>query len=246
MANIAYILFFDELNDFLTQEMKFHQIAHRFGDKPSIKNVIEAHGIPHTEVGEIKANDQHVGFDYIVMNNDHIKVFPYSIENRGSIINPTYVLDNHLGKLTVYLRILGFDTLYDARYNDNELAEIAHNTNRILLTRDRRLLMRSIIKWGYCVRSHDPQQQLVEVIDRYDLGKRIQPFNRCLCCNHPLESIQKEEVLHRLQPLTQKYYTKFCICKGCDRIYWKGSHYKHMIELLSKLELINTWEVNDD
>jgi len=245
MEKKAYILFFDDLNDFLTDSMKNNQVVYLYRDTPSIKHVIEALGVPHTEIGRIVINGLDVGFDYAVKNEDNIRVFPISFEILDSIPDPKYVLDNHLGKLAVYLRILGFDTLYDAKYNDDELAEISLNSNRILLTRDRRLLMRSVIKWGYCVRSLEPKQQLVEVVRRYQLGTKIHPFRRCLRCNYYLEAIEKENIIQRLEPLTRKYYNEFCICRNCNRIYWKGSHYEHMNELITELEHMNLWRTSN-
>lgn len=73
------------------------------------------------------------------------------------------------------------------------------------------------------------------MIQRFDLLQRIAPFHRCLRCNHPLESVSKEAVLHRLEPLTRQYFDEFHICPDCKQIYWKGSHYEQMQEIVEKL-----------
>jgi len=246
MEGKAYIHFFDELNDFLTNSMRDNRVIYLFKDTPSIKHVIEALGVPHTEVGRIVINGLDVGFDYPVKNEDNVQVFPISFLLFASLSYPKYVLDNHLGKLATYLRILGFDTLYDTKYNDDELAEISQNSNRILLTRDRRLLMRSVITRGYWVRALEPKQQLFEVIKRYQLSNRINPFRRCLRCNSYLEAIKKEEIFQRLEPLTRKYYNEFSICRNCNRLYWKGSHYEHMNKMITELKQMNLWRTCDE
>jgi uncharacterized protein with PIN domain len=95
--------------------------------------------------------------------------------------------------------------------------------------------MRNVVSHGYCPRSLDPLEQLIEVLQRYDLAKRIKPFHRCLRCNHPLETVAKEAVFDRLEPLTKLYFDEFQICPSCKQIYWKGSHYEQMERLIERL-----------
>jgi len=120
------------------------------------------------------------------------------------------------------------------------LAEIAQREERILLSRDRRLLMRKVVTYGYCLRSLDSIEQVKEVIQRFDLTKRIIPFHRCLRCNHLLESVEKEAVLDRLEPLTKLYFDEFQICPACKQIYWKGSHYEKMEKLIERVRASDT------
>jgi len=145
------------------------------------------------------------------------------------------VLDNHLGKLAAYLRMLGFDSLYRNDYRDEELAHISANQQRTLLTRDRGLLKRSIVIHGYLVRKTHPHHQMMEVLSRFDLFASIFPFRRCLHCNAPLQAVPKESIQHRLLRNTEQHYDEFHICRECDRIYWKGSHYKRMQGLIGRV-----------
>jgi uncharacterized protein with PIN domain len=131
--------------------------------------------------------------------------------------------------------MLGFDCLYEIDYDDEELTEILGREERILLSRDRRLLMRRVVIHGYCPRSLDSLEQLREVMQRFALGKRIVPFHRCLRCNHPLEAVPKAALLDRLEPLTKLYFDEFQICPACKQIYWKGSHYEKMLEIIGKI-----------
>lgn len=232
----------EDLIDFLTPGCRSIDFVYTFTGNPAIKHLIEAIGIPHTEVGQVEVNDIPIGFKYKVQNRDQIKVWGFKNANISNIMTETdkearFILDNHLGKLAAYLRMLGFDTLYQNNYQDPELAIIASKQNRILLTRDRRLLMRSIINRGYWLRSQHPQQQAIEVIKRFKLIGKSNPFHRCLRCNGFIIPISKEAIMDKLLPLTRRYYEEFYICQSCNQIYWKGSHYEHMLNILRNMEV---------
>lgn len=240
----AEFQFFAELNDFLPKAQQGIRFPYAFQDHPTVKHSIESLGIPHTEVFAIRANDHLVDFSYQIQHGDFIRVYPPS---QAGEINPEtvvferpehcprFILDTHLGRLAAYLRMLGFDTWYRNDYEDEELAQLAGDTGRVLLTRDRRLLMRSRVRFGICIRSLTPEEQVVEVLERYRLFDKITPFKRCLRCNHPLSPIAKETVLDRLEPLTRLYFDKFHYCPACEQIYWKGSHYERMKDFIQRV-----------
>lgn len=236
----ATFCFSDQLNDFLHPGQRGETIRVSFQGRQSVKHLIEALHVPHTEVGEMRANGALVDFSYLVRDGDFVHILPIandrpevvSIEAQDLGDAPRFVLDNHLGKLARYLRILGCDTLYRNDYQDDELAQISGQDRRFLLTRDRGLLMRKVITQGYCVRSKYPKQQLAEVAERFNLFDRLRPFPRCLRCNGQLQPVAKEDIADRLQPQTKKYYHEFRICPECNQIYWKGSHYEHMEKFL--------------
>ena len=232
----------EDLIDLLHPGCRSIDFVYTFTGNPAIKHLIEAIGIPHTEVGQVEVNDIPIDFKYKVQNGDHIKVWGVKNANISNITTETdkearFILDNHLGKLAAYLRMLGFDTLYQNNYQDPELAIIASKQNRILLTRDRRLLMRSTINRGYWLRSQHPQQQAIEVIKRFKLIGKSKPFHRCLRCNGFIIPISKEAIMDKLLPLTRRYYEEFYICQSCNQIYWKGSHYEHMLNILRNMEV---------
>lgn len=234
------IRFHDELNDFLRDSQQGKMITQDFDGNPAVKHIIEALGVPHTEVERIEINSEGVDFFHHVLDGDNVEVFPYTIHSRLMKMrshgiarnNICFILDNHLGKLANYLRMLGFDVLYRNDYQDAELARIASQDARVLLTRDRRLLMRKVIEVGYWIRSKIPREQLMEVVRNFSLEQQITPFRRCLECNGSLQPIRKEVVLDRLEPLTKKYYQEFYICEKCQKIYWKGSHYQRMLKFI--------------
>jgi len=240
----AYIRCYGELNDFLPPARKQVAFAYPFYVSPSVKDVIEGVGVPHTEIELILANGESVDFTYRVEDGDKINVYPkfQSIDITPLLrLRPRplrelrFIADTHLGKLAAYLRMLGFDTLYRNDYLDDDLARISANEGRILLTMDRGLLKRAMVSRGYFIREKDPRKQVVEVLQRFDLFRSITPFQRCLYCNTLLKPTQKELVSHRLPPKTDQYYEEFHICPVCDRIYWKGSHYRRMQRFIESI-----------
>jgi uncharacterized protein with PIN domain len=228
----AHFLFIGRLNDFLPRDRRDQVLQVEFRGSQSIKHLAESLGVPHPEIGQVQVNGHERSLSTITQDGDQVEVHPVP---NGCPIEPRFVLDNHLGRLTAYLRMLGFDCLYHNKYEDEELAETAQREGRILLSRDRRLLMRKAVTYGYCLRSLDSLEQLTEVIQRFELTKRIIPFHRCLRCNHLLEAVAKETVLDRLEPLTKLYFDEFQICPNCGQIYWKGSHYEKMERLIEQV-----------
>lgn len=231
------------MNDFIPKNNRT-TLSYSFKGNPSIKHVIEALGAPHPEVGLILVNNLVVDFDYPVQDGDEVHVYPVSHstdslseELAQKYLNgePRFILDNHLGKLATYLRMLGFDVKYRNDLQDEELAQTAYEEDRILLTRDQDLLKRKVIDRGYWIRDKDPDKQLREVLRHFDLYRRIEPFRRCLRCNGNLVPVRKEEVLDRLEPKTKLYYHDFRVCVDCDQVYWKGSHFRRMQKFIEKL-----------
>ena len=228
----AYFSFLGRLNDFLPRDRREQTLSVEFRGRQSIKHLAESLGVPHPEIGTVQVNGQERTLTTITQDADRVEVHPIQ---DGCPIEPRFVLDNHLGRLAAYLRMLGFDCLYQNDYEDEELAETVQREERILLSRDRRLLMRKAVTYGYCLRSLDSLEQLTEVNQRFQLTKQIRPFHRCLRCNHPLEPVAKEAVMDRLEPLTKLYFDEFQICPSCKQIYWKGSHYERMQGVIEQL-----------
>jgi uncharacterized protein len=234
--------FYAQLADFLPKGKP--GATYCFEQPTSIKHMIEALGVPHTEVSFILVNGQPVDFVYTVRDGDQISVYPdFTHLDISPAISlqpklPTeirFVADVHLGRLAAYLRMLGFDTLYPDDYRDEELARLSSAEHRILLTRDRGLLKRNTVTHGCYVRETRPERQLVEIIKAFDLAGAIQPFHRCLSCNGLLEPIDKDSIGDRLRPNTKQYYDEFRICQACSKIYWKGSHYQRMQRLIERV-----------
>jgi uncharacterized protein with PIN domain len=231
----ATFRFHGSLNFFLPIGRRDIGFSHEFDESPSIKDMIESLGVPHAEIGLILANGEPVDFSYHVKNTDSIEVFPGTDKLADE---PRFVLDVHLGRLAAYLRMMGFDTLYRNDYDDPELAQISSSEDRVLLTRDTGLLKRSMVKpgYGYYVRTTEPAKQIAEVLRQFKLNEfQHRPFYRCLQCNSLLESVEKDAIVDRLPLKTREYYDEFRICRACDKIYWKGSHYQKMQALIEQV-----------
>ena len=231
-----------DLNFFVGSTRRGGTVQRFLGEKTSVKDVIESCGVPHPEVDLILVNGRAVGFDYGLEHIAEVEVFPVHAlpphfeENRLQILRwQRFIVDGHLGKLTRNLRLLGFDVAYDREAQDQQLLQIMASENRALLTRDRRLLMHSVVRHGYCPRSQNADAQTIEVIRRFELFGAIAPFTRCLRCNALLEKVAKGDVMQKLEPLTKVYYEKFGRCTGCGQIYWAGSHFS---KLQKRLEAI--------
>jgi uncharacterized protein with PIN domain len=242
-GSYAFFRFYGELNDFLTPDHRGCTLVHRFDVSPSIKDAIETLGIPHPEVELIVANHEPVDFSYLLRPGDYVSVFPafHSID-LGSTPQlrprpetpPRFVLDVHLGRLSGYLRLLGFDTLYRNDLHDAEIARLSASEGRIVLTRDRGLLKRNEVTYGYWVRHMEPRKQLLELLRRFDLATCLDLFTRCLICNTCLIRVGKEKVAERLPARTAEHFEDFHLCPQCQRVYWKGSHYRRMLRLVGR------------
>jgi len=231
----ARLVFFPDLTFFLASGQQDGTVTFEFQPGQTGKHLAESAGVPHTEIGRIAVNGAAVGFDYQVGEGESVEIFPATAENCPMAGEARFVLDNHLGRLAAYLRMMGFDAAYHNDLDDEALAVIADQEDRILLTRDRRLLMRKAVRRGYCPRSLDSYRQAEEVLRRFDLTSQVTPFRRCLRCNTLLTPVQKAEVLDQLEPLTRLYYDEFHHCPACGQIYWKGSHYERMLALVDSL-----------
>lgn len=225
--------FYGELNDFLSYGRRAVPFEYAYSGPQSVKHLIEALGVPHTEVALILAGDQPVGFNYQPGKGQAIAVYPafFGPASDGApLLRPplpqpvAFLADNHLGRLARTLRLLGFDTAYGGESADDWLAEQAHDQNRVLLTRDRGLLKRSLVVFGYCVRSTNARDQLFAVLQRYQLFDKVEPWQRCLRCNGQVHPVDKASVLHLLEPKTKQYYDEFRQCDACGQVYWQGSH----------------------
>jgi uncharacterized protein len=235
--SLAYFRFYAELNDFLPSGKRKKAFSYTFNGNPSVKDAIEAIGVPHVEVDLILVNSLSVGFSYKLNEEDSVSVYPvFESFDIASVIHLRekplrdlkFISDVHLGKLAKYLRLIGFDTYYRREFNKKEIINLAKSENRIILTRDKELLKNKKVTRGYWIRSIYPHEQLKDIIIRFDLRKSIALFSRCMECNGLLNDVAKKDILNRLLPGTRQYYRKFKKCNNCGRIYWNGSHYLSM------------------
>jgi uncharacterized protein with PIN domain len=146
-----------------------------------------------------------------------------------------FIADVHLGKLAKLLRMLGFDTLYNNSLTNSELKSVALEQGRMLLSRNASINNYKTQLQSFYISYEHPELQLQQVMQHFNLTKQIHPFTRCIICNGILQPIAKEDILLQLPQNTIQYFNEFWQCNNCKRIYWKGSHYEHMSQLIEKI-----------
>jgi len=144
-----------------------------------------------------------------------------------------FIVDSMLGSLAKWLRILGYDTLYFSDLDDDNLARLARSEQRVLLTRDQGLAHRKGLK-ALLIKSEKLEEQIGQVLRELNLTEQ-NPFSRCPVCNTPLQAVDKEQVRDRVPPYVFQTQERFSICPGCQRVYWRGSHWQKMNEKIPAL-----------
>ncbi|GGK56945.1 Mut7-C RNAse domain-containing protein [Amphritea balenae] len=244
VTHTASFRFYEELNDFLPRDKRKLTFDWSFIGWPTVKDCIEAIGVPHCEIDLILVNGASVEFNYPMQGGERVAVYPQFeafditplIRLRPKPLRETkFVVDVNLGTLARKLRLLGFDTLYRNDFGDNELVDISVAERRIILTRDLGVLKHGAVSHGYWVRSDDPRQQVRELVERLQLQKQCQPFIRCSHCNGILQEVDKGAIVSRIPEDTLKYSNKYWQCPDCKRVYWRGSHYSRVQEWINDL-----------
>jgi hypothetical protein len=240
----ATFRFYDGLNDFLPRERRGRAFVTACAREATTKHMVEALGVPHTEVELLLVNGESSSFERIVHEGDRIAAYPafgafdvspLQVLRSWPAGRLRFVADAHLGGLARLLRMAGYDTLYDNAYHDDEIARIAGEQGRVLLTRDRELLKRRTVELGCYLHAIDPPGQMRELFARLRLAPGMRPFSLCLHCNLPLRAAPREEVACRLPPRVAESRDAFTTCDSCGRVYWQGSHYERMRGLLAGL-----------
>jgi uncharacterized protein with PIN domain len=195
----------------------------------SLGHVVQALGVPLTEVGALLADRVPVDPAYWPRAGATVEIRPVPRPQRvpGST---GFLLDVHLGTLARRLRLLGIDTAYGNDASDDALVDQAAGQRRVLLTQDRGLLMRRALWAGAYVRGNHPDEQLADVLHRF--APALAPWTRCTTCNGELVSVPKNEVADQLEPGTRRRYDRFARCRACGRVYWHGAHSRRLTEIV--------------
>lgn len=232
----ATFRFWGELAEFLPRERREATFPYRCARAATLKNAIEALGVPHTEVASIRVNGEPATLARIVRDGDAIEVSPWSL---SAVPQPMpqagFVADAHLGGLARFLRMLGYDTVHHNGISDAELRTLASEDRRLVLSRDLELLKCREVAAGCYVHAKKPEVQLRELAERFDLAANARPFTLCLACNLSLQPVKKSLVAARLPERVAETQCRFMRCAGCDRVYWPGSHYRRMQAALGRL-----------
>jgi uncharacterized protein with PIN domain len=154
---------------------------------------------------------------------------------------PRFIVNTMLGNIARWLRMLGYDTLYDRKYEDWKILQIAEKENRIIITRDRGLHRRALnrgLKSIY-LEMDDIAERLAYIA--YVTGIRLYidlERSRCPICNGELRKVSKEEVKGKVPPKVYRLHDDFWICTRCGKVYWIGSHWRKIEEILAEARRI--------
>ncbi|MGY1681332.1 Mut7-C RNAse domain-containing protein [Geodermatophilus sp. SYSU D01176] len=203
----------------------------RLGYDPdaTVGHVVQAAGVPLTEVGQLRLDG--------VPTEVAARPAPGGVVEVAAAPRPQpappggFLLDVGLGALARRLRLLGLDAAWSNDAEDADLAARAGAEGRVLLTQDRRLLMRRGVH-GALVRGSRPDDQLADVIDRF--APSLAPLTRCTACGARLEPVAKAEVADLLPPRTRRTFDDFSRCPACGRLYWRGAHARRIEALIAR------------
>ena len=147
-----------------------------------------------------------------------------------------FIVDQNVGRLVKWLRIMGYDTIFFNGSNDSRMIATALAEGRVILTRDTQIMRRRVVTKGLLkailIQSDDPEQQMLQVIETLNLDCNFRPFALCLECNEYLVERSKEEVKNRVPPYVFKTQSQYMQCPSCRRIYWRGTHWQAMTKRL--------------
>lgn len=205
-----------------------------FTGRPTVFDLIQAHGIPHTEVGRVTREGHELPWQRHLQGEETLSV---SANHAQPSWEPyRFILDVHLGRLARRLRLLGFDCVYRNDLADPEIVNLAGVEKRIVLTRDKGILYQRAVEHGYFIRSTYFQRQVDELFSRYRLAGRCKPFSRCSLCNGLLHDVAADDFRQQLPVSVFEYKNRVSRCEACKKLYWTGTHYHKLLAWISDLK----------
>ena len=182
LIHTAFFRFYEELNDFLPEERYKKCFPYEFIGNPSIKDTVEAIGVPHSEIDLILVDGESVGFNYKMRGSERVSVYPvFESFDIASLVRLRpkpireikFIADASVGTLAKMLRSLGFDTVFKKDFTDKEIVDLSLKEKRVILTRDKSILESIRVTHGYWIRNDDPDKQLKEVVSRFQLENSV-------------------------------------------------------------------------
>ncbi len=239
-SGTALLRFYAELNDLLAPRHRGRPVACEVSPTRSVKHCIESLGVPHTEVGLLLVDGASAGFEHRPVDGERVGVYPafrcFDVDDLAPGApppaqddEPAFIADAQLGRLARWLRFAGYDARWRNAWRDAELVALAADEGRIVLSRDRDLLMHRDVEAGCLLRDDDPLRQLADVATRLRLGLAAgtRPA-RCTVCNGTLRPAARDEVAPRVPTRAALEFEAWWRCSGCARVYWRGSHWRRL------------------
>jgi len=240
----AIFRFYEELNDLLAPQRRRTDFRVEFNRKESVKDMIEALGVPHTEVDLILVNGRSVDFNHFLQDKDRISVYPLfeSLNIQGltrlrefPLRKTRFVADTNIGDIVKYMRVLGFDVYCDTSLSPRQVVEVSNREKRIIVTKSRKLLKFKEVSHGVLICPGTVQQQIEGIINRLDIRDDVRPFSRCLCCNNLLIEASKKMIEERVPPKARASCDGYSYCESCDKVFWKGTHHIKMTKVIGRI-----------
>lgn len=146
-----------------------------------------------------------------------------------------FLASRELGRLAKWLRILGFDTVYFKDNNKSSLIITALREDRVILTRNKILLKDKALKMLF-IKSEVLGEQLKQVSKDLNIEfNNREMFTRCILCNKILSQVPKAEVVSNVPKYVYETQEEFSQCPECNRVYWQGTHWGNVQEILGKM-----------
>jgi uncharacterized protein with PIN domain len=222
------------LGDFLRPDRRGVAFAVAFELPVGVRDLVQSVGIPHVEVARVTVDGRTAAWDDRIDDGAEIDLaarYPLTAPPEQA----RFLLDVHLGRLARHLRLVGIDAAHDQEADDPSLVARSPAEDRILLTRDRGLLMHAALRRASFVRATDPLAQAREVIARFALAGGREPFTRCLVCNEVLEGASAAEAAPAVPAAVAATFEEFRRCPGCGRFYWEGSHHRRLQRVAAEI-----------
>lgn len=219
-----------DLTLFVPARWRSGKITLPYDGTSTLGHLVQSVGVPLPEVGSLRIDGREVLPSHRLSQGDVVEVEPVTRPQRLEPWPPRFVLDVHLGKLARRLRVLGIDAAYVSAADDDALLVMAATADRVLLTKDRALLMRRALPAGAYVRGDRTEAQLADVLDRFE--PPLAPYRRCPTCNGLLTEVSKGTVETMLEAGTRRSYDDFARCTSCGQVYWRGAHFRHLDDLV--------------
>lgn len=223
----------EPLQLFLAPRRRGADVEVSWDGEAALGHVVESVGVPLIEVGALLVGGVSVAAGVRPRSGVPVVVVP--VDRPQPMPTSRFVLDVHLGALARRLRLLGLDAAYRNDADDDELVAQVLAERRLLLTQDRGLLKRKVLRnerrWAAYVRGSRPDDQLADVLDRFALP--LDPLSRCVACNGALADVAKADVVDRIPAGTRRRYDDFRECAACGRVYWWGAHARRLEQILA-------------
>ncbi len=148
-----------------------------------------------------------------------------------------FICDAMLGGLARWLRAAGYDAYWQYGQDDRELIELAQGNQGVLLTSDSGIMKRNIIRQGtvralFIPHQLDRYQQLAFVLHCLNLPL-LEP--RCMSCGGSLQIISHQSAQPHVPSKAWSFHQTFFRCQRCNRVLWRGSHWKHIAQRLAQI-----------